>query len=78
MKNQSHNLTPQEKELRKRRTALEIQCIMPRLSQAQELNKLPDYVDKSPASFTKYKSGGGSSYSINLNQPAAGLKKEKI
>ena len=51
---------------------------MPRIKQARELNKLPDDVDKSPASITKYASAGGLGYHINLDQPEADLEKNKV
>ena len=40
---------------------------MPLIEEAKEMNRLPDDIDKSPASVTKYKSRGGMSYKIKLD-----------
>lgn len=49
------------------RVSREMGNIMPMIEEAKEMNKLPDDVDKTPASVAKYKSGGGLSYKINMN-----------
>lgn len=49
------------------RSITETSKILNCISEGQKMMELGDDVDKTPASVTKYKSGKGSCYSLNLN-----------
>ena len=42
------------------------------------MKKLDQDIDKTPASVTKYKSGGGKSYQVKLDQPSEDLSRHKL
>lgn len=53
--------------------------MMSKIKECSKMQKLDNDVDKTPASVTKFKSGGkGICYHINLNQPKENLEKDKI
>ena len=48
------------------------------IQQAKQMKKLGPNVDMTPASVTKFKSGGGQSYVIKLNQKSESLNRHKL
>ena len=43
---------------------------MKQYAEGQNLNRLDDSIDKTPATITKYKSGRGKCYSLNIARKA--------
>ena len=50
------------------RTQRETNKLQHLIHEANKMKKLDPSIDRTPASVTKYKSGGGTSYQVKLNQ----------
>lgn len=67
-------------ESKKDRTQRETDNMVNLIKQAKQLKKIDSRlsVDKTPASVTKYKSGGGKSYQVKLDQPSEEISRDKL
>ena len=60
------------------RTQRETNKMIKLIQQAKQMKKLGPNVDMTPASVTKFKSGGGQSYCVKLNQKSESLNRHKL
>ena len=78
MENLNKNEYQKHQENIDKRTKRETDKMLYHIKQAKEMKKLEPGVDKTPASVTKYKSGGGKSYQVKLDQKPEMLQRNQL